>query len=98
MATYKYVALLTESQDDVFDDTYRQGSITFHSGIYRCMDCEAEIALAGGLSRAQTISTVAVIARLEDRNVLSGGCLCGRIEAPPSGRRSEILRTQGDHL
>jgi hypothetical protein len=46
MATYKYLAYLTKDQVDIFDAPYRQGEIIFHSGIYCCMQCDAEIALA----------------------------------------------------
>jgi RNA polymerase-binding transcription factor DksA len=45
MATYKYLTYLAERPDDIFDDAYRQGNIIFHSGIYQCFECGAEIAL-----------------------------------------------------
>jgi hypothetical protein len=43
MATYKYSTFLAETRAEIFDDAYEQGSINFHSGIYRCLECNAEI-------------------------------------------------------
>jgi hypothetical protein len=46
MATYKHRDFLIENQNEIFDGVYEQGTIIFHSGIYRCLECGAEIAIA----------------------------------------------------
>jgi DNA-directed RNA polymerase subunit RPC12/RpoP len=46
MATYKHRDFLIENQSDIFDVICEQGTIIFYSGIYRCLECGAEIAIA----------------------------------------------------
>lgn len=44
MATYQDKTELTHKVDPAFDNTYRPGTITPHSGIYICINCRDEIA------------------------------------------------------
>lgn len=39
MALYKYPQALTASTDTAFDQVYHPGTLTPHSGIYRCVGC-----------------------------------------------------------
>lgn len=42
MASYKYPAYLSRSDDAAFDGEHRPGSLTPFSGIYRCLGCGRE--------------------------------------------------------
>lgn len=48
MALYKDPRYLTQSQDAAFDATHNPGESAPHAGIYRCISCGDEIAIAGG--------------------------------------------------
>jgi hypothetical protein len=48
MALYKNGNYLTQSKDQAFDATHQPGTAAPHPGIYRCIACGDEIAIAGG--------------------------------------------------
>lgn len=48
MALYKSVTLVTHTNDAAFDAVYTPGTLTPHSGIYRCLACGDEIASNAG--------------------------------------------------
>lgn len=48
MAWYKYAAYLQQADNDAYDKVYGPASNTPHSGIYRCMGCNREIAANAG--------------------------------------------------
>ncbi|WP_233839470.1 hypothetical protein [Paraburkholderia sp. ZP32-5] len=48
MAQYKYQKFLKEGQSDVYDKRYAPGSEAYNAGIYRCVACGHEIAIAKG--------------------------------------------------
>jgi hypothetical protein len=48
MALYKYPKYLIQSDDPKFDAIYQPGSITSHSGLYRCEGCGHEIVSESG--------------------------------------------------
>jgi hypothetical protein len=43
MAVYKYPQYLQQSSSNAYDSEHNPGSLTPHSGIYRCMGCGREI-------------------------------------------------------
>jgi hypothetical protein len=48
MAIYKQGQLLNLSKSTAFDATYSPGVSAPYPGIYRCIACDDEIAIAGG--------------------------------------------------
>jgi hypothetical protein len=48
MASYKNSSILHKSESEEFDKSHNPGSITPHSGIYRCVNCNHEIVSEGG--------------------------------------------------
>lgn len=48
MAKYKYSNLFTQSDDAKFDTVHDPGQDAPFPGIYRCLGCNKEIALASG--------------------------------------------------
>jgi hypothetical protein len=44
MALYKNAAYLTQDNHAAFDTLHQPGATTPHSGIYRCENCEDEVA------------------------------------------------------
>lgn len=48
MAWYKYDVYIKKSTSDAYDNNYGPGAATPHSGIYRCMGCNREIAANAG--------------------------------------------------
>jgi len=48
MAQYKYNTHLSQSNDSKFDTEHSPGGSAPHPGIYRCIACGDEIAIAGG--------------------------------------------------
>ena len=48
MALYKHGQFLTQTNDAAFDPDYSPGTLTPHSGIYRCINCGDEIAANAG--------------------------------------------------
>jgi len=48
MALYKNGQLLTQSADPAFDMKHQPGVAAPYPGIYRCISCGDEIAIAGG--------------------------------------------------
>jgi hypothetical protein len=48
MAFYKTIGYLDLSNSDAFDKDHSPGSQAPHAGIFRCMGCHREIAIADG--------------------------------------------------
>ena len=48
MALYKNAQLITSSDDTAFDAVHQPGVAAPYPGIYRCIGCGDEIAIAGG--------------------------------------------------
>jgi hypothetical protein len=48
MALYKYPQFLTKNEDAAFDATATPGTVTPHSGLYRCEGCGREVASNSG--------------------------------------------------
>ena len=48
MAQYKYGRLLTQNDHVAFDERHAPGSVAPNAGIYRCVNCSDEIAIAKG--------------------------------------------------
>ncbi|AYR26306.1 protein L [Herbaspirillum rubrisubalbicans] len=48
MALYKNGSLLKQTDDKAFDALHNPGHAAPHPGIYRCIACGDEIAIAGG--------------------------------------------------
>lgn len=48
MAVYKYAKYLEDSDDSEFDANHEPGNEAPVAGIYRCMGCHREIAIAEG--------------------------------------------------
>jgi hypothetical protein len=48
MAWYKYDAYVQKSNSEAYDNLYGPATTTPHSGIYRCMGCNREIAANQG--------------------------------------------------
>jgi hypothetical protein len=44
MAIYKYAEYLTKSEEAVYDNVCKPGTVAPLSGIYRCMGCHREVA------------------------------------------------------
>ena len=50
MALFKYGRFLSNSDDAALEGTFAPGSVASRPGIYRCVNCGDEIAIAGGHS------------------------------------------------
>jgi hypothetical protein len=48
MAQYKYSQYLTNLSDPRFDPAYAAGTVTLHSGIYKCQGCGTEVVSMAG--------------------------------------------------
>lgn len=48
MARYKYEKFLTKVDVSVYDELHEPGTAAPNPGIYRCISCGDEIAIAGG--------------------------------------------------